>query len=112
MDDIRQAIKNEIIRYREKYKKRKHGNHMAYPPGGVDVVRLCNFVAQLLNLPEDRKTRADLESMLIELAIRDHIGGWTGWRWDASGLRMTAGSTATPTEAVWIALDAMERKGR
>ena len=39
--------------YRKKYAKREHGHNMAYPPGGADVIRLCDAVDQLLAIVRD-----------------------------------------------------------
>lgn len=44
--------------YREKYAKRQHGRNMAHPPGGADVMRLCDAVDRLTRLV--REIQAEL----------------------------------------------------
>ena len=39
--------------YRKRYAKRPHGRSMAYPPGGEDVLRLCDAVDRLQRLVRD-----------------------------------------------------------
>ena len=60
----------ETAEYRVKYAKRPHGKNMAYPPGGRDVIRLCDCVDALIllvremqiDLPTDRQN--DVERKL------------------------------------------------
>ena len=58
----------ETVEYRLKYAKKKHGRgHMAYPPGGRDVIRLCDGVDALkqlisdiqMDLPTDRQNEVE-----------------------------------------------------
>ena len=57
----------ETDEYRVKYAKRPHGRNTAFPPGGRDVIRLCNAVDDLkrlvrdiqLNLPTDRQNEVE-----------------------------------------------------
>ena len=38
---------------RNKYAKRKHGRNMSYPPGGGDIVLLCDVVDSLKKFAVD-----------------------------------------------------------
>ena len=57
----------ETAEYRVKYAKRPHGRNMAYPPGGRDVIRLCDGVDALkrlirdiqMELPTDRQNEVE-----------------------------------------------------
>ena len=51
-------------RFRDKYAKRQYGSNLfdRYPPGGVDVIRLCDAVDRLTRLV--REIQAELPTDL------------------------------------------------
>lgn len=55
--------------YREKYAPRPHGKQMAHPPGGRDVLQLCDVVDALEQLVLDAEGLVDTAAAK-EIALR------------------------------------------
>lgn len=59
--------------YRQKYEKRKHGRTIAHPPGGGDVIRLCDAVDSLIQLVREIQAelpinaQAEVQRKLLEI---------------------------------------------
>lgn len=57
----------DTTHYRKKYAKQKRGNHEAYPPGGADVMRLCDAVDALVLLINETKASIPPDAKLAHV---------------------------------------------